>query len=325
MTDTPSARPAVAQTKKRGRGRPGGLGLARDFLVLISSLDDAGDAVTIEAVTARLGIPVETARFLVEDLLGLNVIEGGYLPLVEDGDGVSLTSARGVRGRPLRLSRSETYAILTALDRLGIGEDDPLRQAIQTSFASAGIDAVEIERLLAPVGTPTAATTLSTCVRAAMARHEIEFDYRGGRDSEPRRRVVDPLSVHQADNTWYIDAIDVSLAAERTFRVDRMGKAVDTGRPFSATSALPHAQAHSTPRPIRVTFHDRRYLDLLEWPGIETVSDDGNDVVATIDYLGGDWLPRHLMACAGTVDIADAAVRGRMDKLAQEALEEREA
>lgn len=319
---TREAKPSQDQAtgRRRGRGRPGGFKLARDFLVLISSLDDEGDAVTIDTVATRLDIPSETARFLVENLLGLNVVEGAYLPLIDEGDRVSLMSSTGVKGRPLRLSHAETYAILTALDRLGVAETDPVRSAIQGSFANSDIDSVDVERLLSPVGTPVGAATLDTCVRAILSHHQLSFEYQGTRDAEPRQRVIEPIEVHQSNNAWCIDGIDISLGAERTFRIDRMRKAVDTGIAFSPDEA--RALEEPTARSISVVFRDASFLNILEWPGLRVVSETNGTVTADVAYRGGDWLPRHLMACGSSVEVVDEEVRGRMQDLALEALEE---
>ena len=52
-------------SRRSGAGRPGSLDEARELVTLISSLSDAGDSLSADAVAERLGIDAEEAEKLV--------------------------------------------------------------------------------------------------------------------------------------------------------------------------------------------------------------------------------------------------------------------
>ena len=108
----------------------GALGEARELVALVASLSEAGDALTAQAVASKLGVSLERAEKLIELVLTASVGDGLGLPLIEEKDGVSLLTSRGVRGRRLRLTRAETVALLAALDRMGTSGADELRDAL---------------------------------------------------------------------------------------------------------------------------------------------------------------------------------------------------
>lgn len=309
--------PPVA-SGRRGRGRPGSFRLARDFIVLLSSLQREGDAITVPVVSDRLGISADEARFLIDSLVSINVSDGGYLPVSYDDEGIELMFGNGVKGRPLRLSRSETYALLAAMDRLGVADDDPVRQGIRLSVANASVASEEVERLLAPVGVPAAGESLHLCLRGLVDGRRVAFDYQGSHDDNPRHRVVEPSLVRRSGSAWLLDARDVDIDLPRTFRVDRMSDVVVTDEPFSPAQHV--AAASDESRLVTLRLANPAYLNILEWPGLSVERVDGGVVIATISYLGGDWLPRHIAACGGTATTDDAELNSLVEAIIQKEL-----
>lgn len=295
----------------QGAGRPGALAEARELIALVASLSEAGDALTEEAVSARLGVSPERARRLIELVLTAAGAGGARLPLVEEADGVTLAFSQGVHGRRLRLTRGETVALAAALERLGVPGDDPLRQRLEDSSSSEPVSPDLVERLLGG-RSDEAAEALEACADALARRSALTFSYRKGeRPGEPERRLVSPLRLSLEEGTWYLVAHDLVRGAERTFRLDRMSDLEP------ARASAPAAEAPEAPRrTVRLVFTDRRFLDLLPWHDLVPAGDDpetGGAAYVTPHY-GGEWLARMVAACGGTCTTDDPELRAEVER-----------
>ena len=299
----------------RGAGRHGALDEARELVSLLTSLSEAGDALAPDAVAERLGVSRERANKLIGLVLTSAAGDGSVLPLVEDGEEVTLLLSDGMRGRSLRLTRSETLALVAALERLGVPGDDPLRARLESSL-SALVSEEQARRTLGASDSPVS-TQVTACARALAGRRALSFSYRKP-GSAPERRLAAPLGLRHEDGTWYLDARDLERGGERTFRLDRMSDMADGG----AVAAQGHEADNREARLVRVYFSDPRYLDLLPWHDLEVLSrDDGEaPIVAETPYYGGMWLPRMIAACAGTAHTNDAEVTALVRAYAGQAL-----
>ena len=300
-----------AAADRPGRGRKGGGERLRQMLVLISALDEAGDTLSVESIRQRLSISREDAEKLMSMLVEVAGDEGSYVPLAmsDDGSEISLAYGDGAKGRAVRLTCAETFAILSALDQMGVPADDPMRKSVQEAFADTSVEAEDVERLSAPLGTISAARTLEVCVRAIMDQTRLTFLYKGSRDDAARERTVDPTGVHQEDGIWYLDGFDIDRQAPRVFRLDRASDAREKGK----------AEPHPAPRPntdadhrlVTLTFDDAHYLDLFDWHETSRRDLPDGSVVVRTPYLG-DWLPRHVAACGRHVSCNDAILMRRV-------------
>lgn len=306
-------------SRRQGAGRKGGLQEARELVAIISSLDHAGDSIDVTTIARRLGISEREARLRMDLILSAGGDGAAALPLAERGAGrLSLEGGAHNHARRLRLTRSETVAVQAALDRMGIPADAPLRRRIAASLAPSGPsagpgDAQMAQTLDGGAGAgcstgaadaPRVAEAILQCSRAISQLGMIDFTYQGISDSAPRRRHVDPQGLRNTDGAWYLDAYDPSRRGNRVFRLDRM----EDVRAVPAEEVSPEPQGDIGARTVRITFHDRRYLDLLAWPGLRVERDDGTVVHARIPYYGGEWLPRRIAACAGTAHASDGEV-----------------
>lgn len=304
--------------RRQGPGRPGSLDEARELVALVSSLSEAGDALSADAVAERLGVSAERAEKLVELVLSSTLVGGFGLPLVEDADALTLASERGARGRRLRLSHNETLALAAALERLGVPADNPLRSTLESSLAAEPVDEDLVRRLMAgSSGTDALATTLAACGRAIAERLELEFSYLKPGERSPERRRVAPLGLRSEDDTWFLDARDLVRDAERTFRVDRMSEVAPGRRANGGRDRGGEPRA----RTVRVTFDDASLLALLPWHDLHVTSaEEEVPVVAETPWYGGMWLPRMLAACGGAAHCDDAEVTALVEKYAREQL-----
>lgn len=285
------------------KGRRGAGDVTRSLLELASSLSEPGDYVSVEAIERRLGCGHEQAQKLF--LLLENVAsdpEG--LCAYEDIDGIAI-GAGGHGARALRLDASETFALLCALRRLGVAEDNPLRQKLQGALAEGGVDEALLDRVLSHAPDAVAAGNLAACSSAIASLDDLEFLYLKDATSTPERRRVRPQKLTEQEGLWYLECTDLERGGQRTFRIDRMSQ-VEAARRDTRKEPLRADDGHG-PRTVEVEFSDLGLLDLFVWPGLELAQRDDNlgRARGTIPYYGGDWLVRQLAGCGAGAHTTD--------------------
>lgn len=303
--------------RRSSSGRTGAVDEARELVALVSSLSEAGDALSAEAVASRLGTTVERAEKLI-GLVGTSSASGGIgLPLTLEDDGeATLAFSGGVRGRRLRLTRGEAVALSAALERLGVGPDDPLRGRLETALGSEPVRKDLVRRVIGS-RSGTESEKVESCARAILERASLSFLYRGAGDARARRRSCVPRAIRAEGDSWYLDAHDLDRGGERTFRLDRMEE-VEQGPRVAA----PKGCEKGAGREVGVTFDDAHYLDLLPWHGLRvTGTGEDGSVSARIDYYGGMWLPRMIAACGGAARTTDPEVARLVREYARGLLE----
>lgn len=285
------------------KGRRGAGDVTRSLLELASSLSEPGDYVSVDAIERRLGCGHEQAQKLF--LLLENVAsdpEG--LCAYEDIDGIAI-GAGGHGARALRLDASETFALLCALRRLGVAEDNPLRQKLQGALAEGGVDEALLDRVLSHAPDAVAAGNLAACSSAIASLDDLEFLYLKDATSTPERRRVRPQKLTEQEGLWYLECTDLERGGQRTFRIDRMSQ-VEAARRDTRKEPLRADDGHG-PRTVEVEFSDLGLLDLFVWPGLELAQRDDNlgRARGTIPYYGGDWLVRQLAGCGAGAHTSD--------------------
>lgn len=285
------------------KGRRGAGDVTRSLLELASSLSEPGDYVSVDAIERRLGCGHDQAQKLF--LLLENVAsdpEG--LCAYEDIDGIAI-GAGGHGARALRLDASETFALLCALRRLGVAEDNPLRQKLQGALAEGGVDEALLDRVLSHAPGAVAAGNLAACSAAIASLDDLEFSYLKDAESTPERRCVRPQRLTEQEGLWYLECCDLERGGQRTFRIDRMSQ-VEAARRDTRKEPLRADNGHG-PRTVEVEFSDLGLLDLFVWPGLELAQrdDDLGRASGTIPYYGGDWLVRQLAGCGAGAHTTD--------------------
>lgn len=302
--------------RRTSAGRPGALDEARELIALVASLSEAGDALSVEAVSSRLGVDAVRAEKLISLVATAAGAGGTQLPLVEERGEVSLVFSQGMRGRRLRLTRTETVALAAVLEELGVREDDPLRARLRDSLAEDPVDERLVARLVSGSESAHVTDAISACARAITLRQALSFLYeKPGSAARERRRAI-PRELRHEDSTWYLDALDLDRQAGRTFRLDRMS-AFEAQPAPEAAPECPQAA-----REVRLDFSDARYLDLLPWHDLLHVErgEKDNTARAVTHYYGGMWLPRMVAACGGAVTADDAEVTSLAARYAREQL-----
>lgn len=298
--------------RARGAGRRGALAESRELVAIASSMSEAGDSLSVEAISARLGISQERAGRLVEMLVTARTTSGTGLPLVDEGTQLTLLCDTGARGRPLRLNDAESTALLAALDRMGIPPDDPLRESLRGALSPSSPSEGIVRQMLGR--TSRGSGTLRLCSKALAEGRNLLLSYHGARGAGRTRREVRPEALRHEDGHWYLDAYDLLRHGRRTFRVDRMADvSVSASRESGGEAGAEMTTgAGGGPRLVLLRFSDPRCLDALPWHDLTVEgTDDRGNVLATIPYYGGMWLPRMIAACGSSVSTSDREVRER--------------
>ena len=318
--DLAPQKPLRAARKAGRRGRPGAAEEMRELLALVGSLTSEGDILTIEGVASRFGITRERAELLLDLVLTACNGSSYQLPLgLADDDALVLCRSHGVTGKPIRLTRTETAAVVAALDKLEFPADDPLRLDLLASFATPDLTEHVARQKVATLITSERSEALEACSRALVSGACLSFAYQGADQSAPARRTALPTEVRHENNAWYLDTIDLDRKAGRTFRVDRMSDIRVMANP---SESLDDVSSERENRMVTVAFPDAGILEALEWHGIQVIGTSGSHTVATIPFYGGTWLPRHLAACGG-VATNDAELTEAVRATAQSLLNNR--
>ena len=139
--------------------------------------------------------------------------------------------------RPLRMSRSEALALYLRgtelLGTAGLPDAPALESALDKLRTSLGPETLgNAERIeTADPGAPIEA--LGPIREAARERLRVGVDYFAHSSAEWSSRVIDPEEVFVALGHWYVAAWDVTIDAERLFRVDRIRRVEPTGEHFA--------------------------------------------------------------------------------------------
>ena len=303
--------PSVAETKRTlpydkrsnavsSRGRRSGLQEARRLVALLGALSEEGDSISAAAISSRLGIEMPEAKKLLELVSSAGGEDGNYLSLYAEEGQARLTLmefAGTLRGLPLRLTEDETVALHAAFEALGTKADDPLRIKVESSYASPSISPKEVRRSLSLASSDQDESVVRLCSQALAEGYGLTFSYQGTCDAEARHREVKPLCLRRSGDSWYLDALDLALKQERTFRTDRMTDVMprEKGAEFVSEDAgtdpnparvktrlaapetdhmdpLARSAADASPqREVGLRFSDPRYLALFTWPGLVPV------------------------------------------------------
>ena len=190
------------------------------------------------AAATDLGVTERTIRRYAVALHDIGIPVDG-----QPGVGGGYRLRAGTRLPPLMLSDDEATAVafgLVIAERRGIAPGNALAKIMRVLPESL---ARRIERLrdeVTLIGEPSAAPpaasgTLLTVAEAVRRSRCLEIDYTRA-DGRASTRVIEPLGLVSRRGRWYVPAHDRRSGELRTFRADRVGRAV-IGEP-----ARPHEE-----------------------------------------------------------------------------------
>ena len=169
---------------------------------------------------------------------GLPPYGPGDLIEVQVEDGRVWISMADFFARPLRLTRSEAFALYLQgtplLGTPGLPEADALESALRKIEEALGPDALGGLAGRVEAAEPDAAPAghLSAVREAAAEHRRLEIEYYAASTDETTVRRIDPEEVFSALGQWYVVAWDHRSDDERMFRLDRIRRAEPTGETF---------------------------------------------------------------------------------------------
>ena len=196
------------------------------------------------AALEELGIPVEGQR----GVGGGYRIRPGYRlpPLMLSDDEAVAVSLGLLAARRLGLD-SESHAAEGALAKIHRVLPPLLRRQVEALEASLGFTGRALE------GVPVRSDAVLQLADAIRRRRRVRLSYRSYAGERSDRRVS-PYGLVVHSGRWYLAAYDHGRAAERTFRVDRIGRV-----------ALADGEPHEPPAGFDAVDHVSRSLARVPW------------------------------------------------------------
>lgn len=225
--------------------------------------------------------------------------------MVDDGCVEVFGELPALKG-PIRLSQSETRALVSALEAAGYADDDPLVTKL-LGAASATMDVDELRNVLSATVGSHEISVYETIARGISAGRVVALKHTHdgadavSRDIEPHRLFVER-------GNWYVTAWCRLADDWRTFRLDRISEPRLTDESFAvrAASEIPAATAlpgSDLPK-ARLRFASADAFVDREWPGAVLVEQDAlGGAIVEIPYAGTEWVARHVVARLGDVSV----------------------
>ncbi len=252
-------------------------------------------AISIPQTARTLGASEEEVWDALEELVFSYDAIGVRMELGEN----FATLRDGESKRVLRLTRQEVTALIDMLESAGYTDDDELVSSLLAARGALGEE--EPDARVRAVAEPNSPELLELVAQACEDEHHslLHMGYRSenGKQSE---RNVEPYRVSSSGQFRYLIAWCHTACAWRAFRLDR----IESAQALDATF---------TPRDGVPTIDDLLHGDIIythvrfaagtpvpEWPGItRKYTELDGSVTARVSWTGGDWLPKHIVACLG--------------------------
>lgn len=300
---------------------------ARRLLSLVHEFTP-GTTVPLSDLAMRLGLSVAELESDLETLSCCGVAPyspDALMPLyIEDGDLV-VWGPPPALSRPVRLSANEARALVTALETaLGTSaEKTPLVMRLREVAMAAEPDAEELVRTIRMGASTTGPAALATVARALDERRAVHVSYLSAGEEEPRDRILEPFALLYERHTWYVEAFCRRVREPRTFRVDRIQRAVLLDEPATFESGAPAASAIPShhENTALIALDDGEGFSARIWPGARMVTSPESDprVRVEVPYADPGWIARQVVARGGRAEVlAPESLRRAVAELALE-------
>lgn len=274
-------------------------------LVMLEILQ-AGGTRRVGDLAERLGVDERTVRRYAQHLIDLDIPVRSVR-----GRGGGYHLGPGYRMPPLMLTDEEAVAVTLGLlvgRRTGLVPDSPasesavgkLRRVLPITLRHRLDALLAAASFTAPprTSTPADPAVLLTLAETAGDRRPVEITYidRGGQEST---RTVHPLGIVGHSGRWYLSATDPARSQHRSFRVDRIARAIPQpglfdpppGDPVERVLASLARTPWSHPVTLRVRARSTEIDHLLPLglAVVETIDDSWVRVRLNAERL--DWVP----------------------------------
>ncbi len=272
---------------------------------------------------------------LQEDIDVLNVVNfggGSYVLFAQvDGDDVKVDTEpySDNFARPARLLPLEAKALVAAIDVLGeYFPDDSLLSARAKVVRALGEDPAEVGLHIAGARADDSeiAGQLS---RAAADRRVVQIEHYKEDQDEFSERTIEPYSLMNGREGWYVHTYDLTKHAPRDFRLDRIRSVNATNELFEPREGMePELDGWastgvvSTATVARIWIDPERARWVREEHDVTSEQRDGS-IIIELPYGGTGWLVTEIFKFAGdAVVLEPAEARAEVQRAARALLHE---
>ncbi len=212
--------------------------------------------------------------------------------------------------RPLRLTRGEALAILTAgiaaTTQPGHDPEGPLARGLAKV---ADVLDIDLDDDLGVVVDDRVAATAQLLDRAIRECAVVHLGYFSHSRNERTERDVEPRRVFASDGAWYLDAHCRATDEDRVFRLDRIVEAVATAERFDPgpepTRAVAFLASPELPRVVVEVGPEHRWLlDRYPTEQVEELSSGRTRVELVVSAR--PWLERLLLQLGPDASLVEA-------------------
>ncbi len=234
------------------------------------------------------------------------------MPLIVEDGYVEVWSELPASLGTVRLCASEAAALAMALQVAGFGPGDGLTRRLLEAAAATGFDAGELERSIRARSGLHEAPVYQTLAAAVSAHEAVRIEYVKPDAAAPSTREIEPVALFAERGAWYTTAWCRHAGAWRTFRVERIRCAAQTGEPATHRATPPFgtdgALAVEDLPLATLEFAASERFDERDWPGavVREKRDDGSCIVE-IAFAGTAWIARRVVARLGAVRVLEPA------------------
>lgn len=241
--------------------------------------------------------------------------------------------------RPLRLSPAEMRALVAVAEASGIADGKSLAEKIEGALPPVAPD--RLKSIQSAARATGSSELLQTVTHAIGLNAVLDIVYRGVNDTRPAHRTIEPWSVSYdaVEGTWYIGAFCRRAQGWRTFKLNRIAEARETGERFDREARVesgPHGLAgvDRAPRAVLAVHDPSAIGEAYLWRGLARIErprseEDGHlkaedrergGFIASIPWVrDSPWLARMVVATFGRVEaLQPAELRSQVRGLAIE-------
>lgn len=275
------------------------LSCAIDIMEALYAAGEAG--MTRDDVCSRFDITGAALDEILDIVSTLADRESGARIICErHGECIVLTGDAG-RVLPLRLSAAEGAVLNHELESMGIDS----RAAERIRHALLPEELGYNQRVVDTVARGSHWQQLNCAIQDGV---RCRITYRSMDDQLPRERLIDPLRITTNGDQTYLNAWDVEIDEQRSYRMDKI-----EGLTLTDDSVERHAPSvtslHDSLAQAKQSTKLLMPLDTaecLDWAGIISIDPTGTDMATvTVRYGSERWLFSQVIAAGGAIRILD--------------------
>ena len=292
-------------------------------LLAILHLLEPDAEISLDAIAETLGVTTAEAA---DDLVTLSCCgiapytPDALVPVSVEGPVAIVFGQLPALDRAVRLSQSQSRAVLGALQAAGLPADDPLCAKLMRGAPDDAVDSKRFERVLTSAMAQGAEAVLKAASLAIEEHRVLSLTYQGMSEDRARERIVEPVSLLNERGHWYLEGYARDAGALRTFRLDRARSCEVLSERAPERRLAPTGAAIVTEGlPVAtVRLGPGEEISSREWPGMRLVAQDEAGTNIEVPYAGTAWIARQVVARLGAAEVLEPAeVRAAVRELAR--------